>query len=86
MAIRRRLWGPVRDVLDGTAPAIGCGTVIEAQLLAGLASRALGDRGAADQSTERALALAEADTVLGFAILVGLGVTASGWALLVRRG
>jgi MFS family permease len=26
------------------------------------------------------------DTVLGFAILVGLGVTASGWALLVRRG
>jgi hypothetical protein len=26
------------------------------------------------------------DTVLGFAILVGLGVTASGWALLARRG
>ncbi len=26
------------------------------------------------------------DTVLGFAILAGLGVTASGWALLVRRG
>jgi hypothetical protein len=25
-------------------------------------------------------------TVLGFAILVGLGVTAPGWALLVRRG
>ena len=25
------------------------------------------------------------DTVLGFAILVGLGVTASGWALLGRR-
>jgi hypothetical protein len=26
------------------------------------------------------------DTVLGFAIVVGLGVTASGWALLARRG
>ncbi len=26
------------------------------------------------------------DTVLGFAILAGLGVTASGWALFVRRG
>jgi MFS family permease len=26
------------------------------------------------------------DTVLGFAIIVGLGVTASGWALRVRRG
>jgi hypothetical protein len=26
------------------------------------------------------------DTVLGFAILAGLGITASGWALLVRRG
>ena len=26
------------------------------------------------------------DTVLGFAILVGLGVTVSGWALLGRRG
>jgi hypothetical protein len=25
------------------------------------------------------------DTVLGFAILAGLGVTASGWALLGRR-
>jgi hypothetical protein len=26
------------------------------------------------------------DTVLGFAILVGLGVAVSGWALLGRRG
>jgi LuxR family transcriptional regulator, maltose regulon positive regulatory protein len=54
----------VREVLDGTAPMIGCGTVIEAQLLAGLAYRALGDRCAADQSTERALALAEADRLM----------------------
>ena len=61
--------GAVREVLDGTAPVIGCGTVIEAQLLAGLAYRALGDRCAADQSTERALALAEADRLmLPFAI------------------
>jgi LuxR family maltose regulon positive regulatory protein len=59
----------VREVLDGTAPAIGSGTVVEAELLAGLASRAQGDRRAADQSTERALALAEADRlVLPFAM------------------
>jgi hypothetical protein len=60
---------PGWDVLDGTAPVIGCGTVIEAQLLAGLAYRAMGDRCAADQSAERALALAEADRlVLPFAM------------------
>jgi LuxR family maltose regulon positive regulatory protein len=56
--------GALRDVLGGTAPVIGCGTMIEAQLLAGLAYRALGDRCAADQSTERALALAEADRLM----------------------
>jgi LuxR family maltose regulon positive regulatory protein len=54
----------VREVLDGTAPVVGYGTVVEAQLLAGLAYRALGDRCAADQSTERALALAEADRLM----------------------
>ena len=31
------------------------------------------------------LGVSAPDTVLGFAILVGLGVSASGWALLVRR-
>jgi len=51
-------------VLDGTAPVIGYVTVVEAQLLAGLASRTLGDRRAADQSAERALALAEADRLM----------------------
>jgi LuxR family maltose regulon positive regulatory protein len=56
--------GALRDVLDGAAPVIGYVTVIEAQLLAGLASRALGGRRAADQSTERALALAEADRLM----------------------
>jgi LuxR family transcriptional regulator, maltose regulon positive regulatory protein len=61
--------GAVREVLDGTAPVIGYVTVVEAQLLAGLAYRATGDRRAADQSTERALALAEADRlVLPFAM------------------
>jgi LuxR family maltose regulon positive regulatory protein len=56
-------------VLDGTAPVIGQVTVVEAQLLAGLAHRALGDQHAANQATERALALAEADRlVLPFAI------------------
>jgi len=59
----------VREVLDGTAPVIGYVTVVEAQLLAGLASGAMGDRRAADQSAERAMSLAEADRlVLPFAM------------------
>ena len=59
----------VRDVLDGAAPVIGYVTVVEAQLLAGLAHRALGDQRAANQAAERALALAEADRlVLPFAM------------------
>jgi len=39
----------LRDVLDGTAPVIGYPTVVEAQLLAGLAHRDLGDQRAANQ-------------------------------------
>ncbi len=59
----------VQDVLDGTAPVIGYVTVVEAQLLAGLAHRELGDQRAANQAAERALALAEADRlVLPFAM------------------
>jgi LuxR family maltose regulon positive regulatory protein len=59
----------VRDVLDGTAPVLGYVTVVEADLLAGLAYRELGDRRAANQAAERALALAEADRlVLPFAM------------------
>jgi LuxR family transcriptional regulator, maltose regulon positive regulatory protein len=59
----------VRDVVDGTAPVIGYVTVVEAQLLAGLARRELGDQRAANQAAERALALAEADRlVLPFAM------------------
>ena len=61
--------GAVRDVLDGTAPVIGYLTVVESQLLAGLAYRELGDQRAADQAAERALALAEPDRpVLPFLI------------------
>jgi LuxR family maltose regulon positive regulatory protein len=61
--------GAVTDVLDGTAPVIGSVTVVEAQLLAGLAHRQLGDQRAANQAAERALALAEADRlVLPFAM------------------
>ncbi len=61
--------GTVREVLDGTAPVIGYVTLVEAQLIAGLAHRALGDRRAANQAAERALALAEQDRlVLPFAI------------------
>ncbi|MFY9648550.1 LuxR C-terminal-related transcriptional regulator [Trebonia sp.] len=59
----------VRDVLDGTAPVIGYVTMVEARLIAGLAHRELGDRRAANQAAERALALAEADRlVLPFAM------------------
>ena len=61
--------GVLADVLDGTAPVIGYVTVVEADLLAGLAHRELGDLRAADQAAERALALAEADRlVLPFAM------------------
>jgi LuxR family maltose regulon positive regulatory protein len=59
----------LRDVLDGTAPAIGYVTVVEAQLLAGRAHRRLGDRRAATAAAERALTLAGADRlVLPFAM------------------
>ena len=59
----------VREVLDGTAPVIGYVTIVEAQLLAGLAHRELGDQGAANEATERALSLAQADRlVLPFAM------------------
>ncbi len=59
----------VQDVLDGTAPVLGYVTVVEADLLAGLAYRELGDQRAANQAAERALALAEADRlVLPFAM------------------
>ena len=61
--------GAVRDVLDGTAPVLGYVTVVEAQLLAGLAHGELGDQRAAGQAAERALALAEFDRlVLPFAV------------------
>jgi LuxR family maltose regulon positive regulatory protein len=61
--------GALRDVIDGAAPVIGYPTVAEAHLLAGLAYRALGDQRSANQATERALALAEADRlVLPFAL------------------
>src|ERR1022692_240985 len=59
----------VRDVLNGIAPAIGYVTVVEANLLAALAHRELGDQRAATAAAECALALAEADRlVLPFAM------------------
>jgi LuxR family maltose regulon positive regulatory protein len=61
--------GALRDVLDGTAPVVGYVTVVEAQLLASLAYRELGDLRAGNQAAERALALAESDRlVLPFAM------------------
>jgi LuxR family transcriptional regulator, maltose regulon positive regulatory protein len=56
--------GALQDVLDGAAPVLGYVTVVEAHLLAGLAHRELGDQRAANQETERALALAESDRVV----------------------
>jgi LuxR family transcriptional regulator, maltose regulon positive regulatory protein len=56
-------------VPDGTAPVVGYVTVVETHLLAALAHRELGDRRAANQAAERALALAEPDRlVLPFAM------------------
>jgi LuxR family maltose regulon positive regulatory protein len=65
--------GALRNVLDRTTPVIAdfiTGSVLaEAHLLAGLAHRQLGDQRAANQATERALALAEPDRlVLPFAV------------------
>jgi LuxR family maltose regulon positive regulatory protein len=65
----------VADVLDGTAPVQGDVTVMEAQLLAGLAHRELGDQRAASQAAERALALAESDRlILPFAMTGSAGL------------
>jgi len=64
-----------QDVLNGTAPVIGYVTVVEANLLAALANRELGDQHAATAAAERALALAEADRlVLPFATTGSLDV------------
>jgi LuxR family transcriptional regulator, maltose regulon positive regulatory protein len=54
----------VEDVLTGTAPVIGYVTLVEANLLAALAHRAIGDQRAAIGATEKALALAEADRLI----------------------
>jgi len=51
-------------VLDGTAPGVGYVTLVETQLLAGLAHRELGDQRAANQAAERALGLAEPDRLV----------------------
>ena len=59
-----RALGALRDVLDGTAPVSGRLTVVEAQLLAAIAHRDLGDQGTAAQAAERALALAEPDRLI----------------------
>jgi LuxR family maltose regulon positive regulatory protein len=67
-------------VPDGTVPVIGYVTVVEAQLLVGLAHRELDDHRAASQAADRALALAEPDRlVLPFA-MTGLARAAGGRA------
>jgi len=54
----------VKGVQSGTASVIGYMTVVEANLLAALAHRELGDERAAITATEAALALAEADRLM----------------------
>jgi LuxR family maltose regulon positive regulatory protein len=67
--------GAVQDVLNGKAPAIGYMTVVEANLLAALAHRELGDQRAGTTATENALALSEADRlILPFAITGSLNL------------
>ena len=63
----------VADVLDGTAPVIGYVTLVETQLLAGLAHRELGDQRAANQAAERALGLAEPDRLVLPFVMTGAG-------------
>jgi LuxR family maltose regulon positive regulatory protein len=59
----------VRDVLNRTAPSVGYVTAVEANLLAALAHRELGDQRAAAAAAGSALELAEADRlVLPFAM------------------
>ena len=65
--------GALAEVLDGTAPVIGYVTVVEAQLLAALAHRALGDQRAANNAVERALALAEPDRLVLPFTMTGAG-------------
>jgi LuxR family maltose regulon positive regulatory protein len=61
--------GALAGVLDGAVPVIGDVTRIESLLVGALAHDELGDRRAANQATERALALAEPDRlVLPFAM------------------
>ncbi len=62
--------GSLQSVVDGTAPVIGYGTVVESLLLTALAHRDLGDQRAATQAVEHALALSEPDRlVLPFAMI-----------------
>jgi LuxR family maltose regulon positive regulatory protein len=61
--------------VGGTALVLGYVTVVEANVLAGLAHRELGDQRAANQAAERALALAESDRlILPFAMTGSAGL------------
>jgi LuxR family transcriptional regulator, maltose regulon positive regulatory protein len=70
--------GLVQRFLDGAASVTGSVTGVEAQLIAGLAHRELGNQRAANQAAERALALAEPDwLVLPFAMTGSRGLLES---------
>ncbi|HEV2373689.1 MAG TPA: LuxR C-terminal-related transcriptional regulator [Streptosporangiaceae bacterium] len=63
----------VQGALDGTAPVVGYPTLVETNLLAGLAHRGLGDQRAAVQAAERALSLAEPDRLVLPFVMTGSG-------------
>ena len=67
-------------MLDGTAPEnrVAMNSELLIALFVGLSVPVIGAGIALDQGAS------VADTVLGFAILVGLGVAAAGWGLLGR--
>jgi LuxR family maltose regulon positive regulatory protein len=54
----------VAPVLDGTAPVVRVGSLIQALVLDAMAHDQLGDRAAVEQDIERALDLAEPDTLV----------------------
>jgi LuxR family maltose regulon positive regulatory protein len=62
-----------QKVVDGTAPVVGQATIVEAQLLAGLAYRMMDDRHAAGRAAEQALALAEPDRLVLPFVMTGSG-------------
>jgi LuxR family transcriptional regulator, maltose regulon positive regulatory protein len=63
----------VSGVIDETAPAVHVATIVEAQLLAALAHRKLGQQKPAQDAVERALGLAEPERLVLPFVMTGAG-------------